>query len=148
MIKSFFYVAVLLFDKTIATCSPGCNEQFIGDYKCDIECNNSYCDFDGGDCLDMNYLDNTNDSNNTNNTNVINEFYSQDYFSIFGSQKHCHFTGFSVYFHLHIFISQPSCLLINLGYVGLSFSCGIDNFGVIAGFSLIYDNRIDSLQTF
>lgn len=91
MIKSFFYVAVLLFDKTIATCSPGCNEQFIGDYKCDIECNNSYCDFDGGDCLDMNYLDNTNDSNNTydtnntNNTNVINEFYSQDYFSIFGS---------------------------------------------------------------
>lgn len=68
MIKSFFYLTVLLFDKTIAICSPGCKEQLIGNYVCDIECNNSYCDFDGGDCLDINYLYNTNNTNNTNNS--------------------------------------------------------------------------------
>ena len=78
MIKTFIYLTALFFDKSIATCSPGCNEQFIGDYVCDIECNYSYCDFDGGDCLDMNYLYDSNDTNvinDTNNTNVINEFY-------------------------------------------------------------------------
>lgn len=89
MIKSFFYVTALLFDKTIATCSPGCNEQFIGDYVCDIECNNSYCDFDGGDCLDMDYLYDTNYTNTTNTTNVTNvinttnDFYSQEFYNIF-----------------------------------------------------------------
>ena len=90
MLKSFFYVAALLFDKTIATCSPGCNEQFIGDYVCDIECNNSYCNFDGGDCVNMNYLydvnvtNSTNIStvkNNTNNTKV--DFYSEEFYDIF-----------------------------------------------------------------
>ena len=113
MIKSFFYVTALLFDKTIATCSPGCNEQFIGDYVCDIECNNSYCDFDGGDCLDMDYLYDINVTNTTNTTtisnytsivnttnttnvtntintintinttNTINDFYSQEFYDMF-----------------------------------------------------------------
>ena len=93
MLKSFFYVAALLFDKTIATCSPGCNEQFIGDYVCDIECNNSYCNFDGGDCVNMNYLYDVNVTNVTNSANistVINninntnvDFYSEEFYDIF-----------------------------------------------------------------
>ena len=72
--KSFIYMTALLFDKTIATCSPGCNEQFIGDYLCDIECNNSFCDFDGGDCLDMDYF------YDTNNTNITNDTYQEFYY--------------------------------------------------------------------
>jgi hypothetical protein len=86
MIKSLFYVAALLFGKTIATCSPSCNEQFIGNNICDIECNNSYCDFDGGDCLDVNYSYDTNTTSiiyTTNNTNNTNDFYSQEFDYIF-----------------------------------------------------------------
>ena len=101
MIKSFIYMTALLFDKTIATCSPECNEQFIGNYVCDIECNNSFCNFDGGDCLDMDYFYDTNitnivnDTNNTNITNITNitsivndttnEFYSQEFYYILNS---------------------------------------------------------------
>jgi len=89
MLKSVFYVTVLLSGKTIATCSSGCNEQLIGDYVCNMECNNTFCDFDGGDCLDMNYFYNTNEITGTNNTNDINNTndYSQQYYYIVGSIK-------------------------------------------------------------
>lgn len=94
MIKTFFYLSALIFDKTNAICSPGCNEQFIGDYVCDIECNNSNCDFDGGDCLDMIYLYDTSVANNTNYTKIANytnlsndtnEFHSQEFYYILDS---------------------------------------------------------------
>lgn len=62
MLKTIIIIFPFLFDNTIATCSPGCNETLIGNSNCDTECNNTYCNFDGGDCL---YLLEIN--NNTNN---------------------------------------------------------------------------------
>ena len=61
--------------------------------------------------------------------------------------NHCHCSSFSVYFHLHIFIRQPRCLVINLGNIGLCLACGTDDFSVIAGLCLIYDNGGDGFQT-
>lgn len=31
-------------------CAPQCSESFIGDHYCDVSCNVSACEFDGGDC--------------------------------------------------------------------------------------------------
>lgn len=75
MLLSVFYVVAFLFHKTIATCSPDCNEQFIGNYICDIECNNTYCDFDGGDCL------------NTDLFYGLNMFNSQNIYYMFDSNN-------------------------------------------------------------
>ncbi|OII77835.1 thrombospondin type 1 domain-containing protein [Cryptosporidium andersoni] len=53
-------------------CSPGCLLWFIGNTVCDQACNNSNCDFDGGDCAHL--LDNGNmerDENKINTTNSL-----------------------------------------------------------------------------
>lgn len=36
----------------IPDCAPSCSESFIGDKYCDVPCNVSQCNFDGGDCLE------------------------------------------------------------------------------------------------
>ena len=69
-----------------------------------------------------------------------------NYFYIFGSLNHSHCSSFSVYFHLHIFICQPRCLLINLDDVGFCLAGGTNDFRVITGLSLIYDNSVNVLQ--
>ncbi|KAJ6231946.1 hypothetical protein M0813_05308 [Anaeramoeba flamelloides] len=35
----------------VPDCQPGCPYSWIGDGFCDLTCNNSACDFDGGDCI-------------------------------------------------------------------------------------------------
>jgi hypothetical protein len=82
-------MTALFFDKTIANCSAGCNEELIGDFFCNMECNNSLCDFDGGDCLDINIENNTNFTNdNTNFTNDNTNFTNdnlEEYYHILDS---------------------------------------------------------------
>ena len=68
-------------------------------------------------------------------------------FDIFGSLNHCYCSSFPVYFHLHIFIRQPRCLLINLCNIGLSLASETDDFRIIASLSLVYDDCVDVLQT-
>ena len=36
---------------TLPECSAGCPSSWIHDGFCDKACNNSFCDFDGGDCI-------------------------------------------------------------------------------------------------
>eukprot|EP00818_Percolomonas_sp_WS_P009122 CAMPEP_0117453118 /NCGR_PEP_ID=MMETSP0759-20121206/10035_1 /TAXON_ID=63605 /ORGANISM="Percolomonas cosmopolitus, Strain WS" /LENGTH=1265 /DNA_ID=CAMNT_0005246093 /DNA_START=354 /DNA_END=4151 /DNA_ORIENTATION=+ len=35
----------------VPDCAPGCSAQWIGDGYCDVACNNTMCDWDGGDCI-------------------------------------------------------------------------------------------------
>ena len=35
----------------VPNCAEGCPSNWIGDKFCDAACNNTACDFDGGDCL-------------------------------------------------------------------------------------------------
>ena len=68
------------------------------------------------------------------------------YAYIFGSLNHGHFPSFSVYFQLHIFMSQPCCLLVNLDDVGFCLAGETDDSRMITGLSLIYDNGVNVLQ--
>ena len=43
-------------------------------------------------------------------------------------------------------MSQPRCSLINLGDVGFCLAGRIDDFRVITGLSLIYDNSVNVWQ--
>ena len=41
-----------------AQCAPGCKGEYIRDQHCDPACNVARCNFDGGDCIGVEYCDN------------------------------------------------------------------------------------------
>ena len=73
MLKSFFCIVALFVDNTFSTCAPNCEETFIGNFICDIECNNTFCDYDGGDCLKEVFTINKFENENENE-NEVNKF--------------------------------------------------------------------------
>jgi len=77
MFKSLFFMTVLFFDKTLSICSPGCNDNYIGDLNCDDKCNNIFCDYDGGDCLseDNFIVNNEGSAESCNVTECSNIFF-------------------------------------------------------------------------
>ena len=69
-----------------------------------------------------------------------------NYFDVVVALNHSHCSSFSIYFHLQIFMSQPRCLLINLDDVRFCLAGRTDDFRVITGLGLIYENSVNVLQ--
>lgn len=58
----------------VPQCSDGCSSNWIGDKFCDRACNNTACDWDGGDCLNS-----TSSSSSYSSSSYTNPYKSSAY---------------------------------------------------------------------
>ncbi|KAL9649944.1 hypothetical protein ABK040_003065 [Willaertia magna] len=53
----------------VPTCSPNCQDSWLGDGYCDLNCNTTECDYDGGDCIGKDIQLNRYGNSNYGNSN-------------------------------------------------------------------------------